>query len=102
LRAYRSDLIDPTIAVHNGRVVKRTGDGSFTARRDHVPRPVAGSERAAEGARPPAPPAAGQARPVSGDDQIGHQNLAFGLGPVECRRSPGHAADPRANDHRLG
>ena len=23
----RSDLIDPTIAVHNGRVVKRTGDG---------------------------------------------------------------------------
>ena len=28
LRALRSDLIDPTIAVHNGRVVKRTGDGS--------------------------------------------------------------------------
>ena len=27
LRAVRSDLIDPTIAVHNGRVVKRTGDG---------------------------------------------------------------------------
>ena len=27
LRALRSDLIDPTIAVHNGRVVKRTGDG---------------------------------------------------------------------------
>ncbi|MGO9328699.1 MAG: adenylate/guanylate cyclase domain-containing protein [Steroidobacteraceae bacterium] len=27
LRAMRSDLIDPTIAVHNGRVVKRTGDG---------------------------------------------------------------------------
>ena len=29
LRALRSDLIDPTIAVHNGRVVKRTGDGSI-------------------------------------------------------------------------
>ena len=28
LRALRSDLIDPTIAVHNGRIVKRTGDGS--------------------------------------------------------------------------
>ena len=28
LRALRSDLIDPTIAVHNGRMVKRTGDGS--------------------------------------------------------------------------
>ena len=28
LRSLRSDLIDPTIAVHNGRVVKRTGDGS--------------------------------------------------------------------------
>jgi len=27
LRALRSDLIDPTIAVHNGRVVKRMGDG---------------------------------------------------------------------------
>ena len=29
LRALRSDLIDPTIAVHSGRVVKRTGDGSL-------------------------------------------------------------------------
>jgi len=27
LRALRSDLIDPTIAVHNGRVVKRTATG---------------------------------------------------------------------------
>src|SRR5271154_1118858 len=27
LRALRHDLIDPTIAVHHGRVVKRTGDG---------------------------------------------------------------------------
>jgi len=29
LRALRSDLIDPTIAVHHGRIVKRTGDGSL-------------------------------------------------------------------------
>ncbi len=29
LRALRSDLIDLTIAVHHGRVVKRTGDGSL-------------------------------------------------------------------------
>jgi adenylate cyclase len=29
LRALRSDLIDPTIALHRGRVVKRTGDGSI-------------------------------------------------------------------------
>src|SRR3954464_12997774 len=29
LRALRSDLIDPTIAIHHGRVVKRTGDGSL-------------------------------------------------------------------------
>src|SRR6516164_1492712 len=28
LRTLRSDLIDPTIAVHRGRIVKRTGDGS--------------------------------------------------------------------------
>ncbi len=27
LRALRSDLIDPTIALHHGRIVKRTGDG---------------------------------------------------------------------------
>jgi adenylate cyclase len=29
LRALRSDLIDPIISVHHGRVVKRTGDGSI-------------------------------------------------------------------------
>ena len=28
LRSLRSDLIDPTIAVHHGRIVKRTGDGT--------------------------------------------------------------------------
>jgi TolB-like protein/class 3 adenylate cyclase len=27
LRALRSDLMDPTIALHHGRIVKRTGDG---------------------------------------------------------------------------
>ena len=29
LRALRSDLIDPAIAAHRGRIVKRTGDGSM-------------------------------------------------------------------------
>jgi len=29
LRALRSDLIDPTIAVYQGRIVKRTGDGAL-------------------------------------------------------------------------
>jgi adenylate cyclase len=29
LRALRSDLIDPAIALHHGRIVKRTGDGSM-------------------------------------------------------------------------
>ena len=29
LRGLRSDLIDPGIAVHHGRIVKRTGDGSL-------------------------------------------------------------------------
>jgi class 3 adenylate cyclase len=28
LRTLRSDLIDPILAVHHGRVVKRTGDGA--------------------------------------------------------------------------
>ena len=36
LRALRSDLIDPTIAVHHGRLVKRTGDGSIVEFRSVV------------------------------------------------------------------
>src|SRR5271167_2615484 len=36
LRALRSDLIDPTIAVHRGRVIKRTGDGSIVEFRSVV------------------------------------------------------------------
>ena len=29
LRGLRSDLIDPAIAAHRGRIVKRTGDGAI-------------------------------------------------------------------------
>src|SRR5436190_15033613 len=36
LRTLRSDLIDPTIAVHHGRVVKRTGDGAIVEFRSIV------------------------------------------------------------------
>src|ERR1700756_1114993 len=36
LRALRSDVIDPTIAVHLGRVVKRTGDGALVEFRSVV------------------------------------------------------------------
>ena len=36
LRALRSDLIDPTIDVHHGRVVKRTGDGAIVEFRSVV------------------------------------------------------------------
>jgi TolB-like protein/class 3 adenylate cyclase/Flp pilus assembly protein TadD len=36
MRALRSDLIDPTIAVHHGRVVKRTGDGAVVEFRSVV------------------------------------------------------------------
>ncbi len=36
LRALRSDLIDPSIAVHHGRVVKRTGDGALVEFRSVV------------------------------------------------------------------
>jgi adenylate cyclase len=35
-RCLQSDLIDPTIAVHHGRVVKRTGDGSIVEFRSVV------------------------------------------------------------------
>jgi class 3 adenylate cyclase len=36
LRTLRSDVIDPTISVHHGRVVKRTGDGSIVEFRSVV------------------------------------------------------------------
>jgi adenylate cyclase len=36
MRALRSDLVDPTIAVHNGRVVKLTGDGALVEFRSVV------------------------------------------------------------------
>src|SRR5271166_2453122 len=36
LRTLSSDLIDPTIAVHHGRIVKRTGDGSIVEFRSVV------------------------------------------------------------------
>src|SRR6201999_1581174 len=36
LRALRSDLIDPAIAAHKGRVVKRTGDGAIVEFRSVV------------------------------------------------------------------
>jgi TolB-like protein/class 3 adenylate cyclase/Tfp pilus assembly protein PilF len=36
LRALRSDLIDPSIALHHGRIVKRTGDGSIVEFRSVV------------------------------------------------------------------
>jgi adenylate cyclase len=31
LRGLRSDLIDPAIAAHHGRIVKRTGDGDTSS-----------------------------------------------------------------------
>src|SRR6187431_686604 len=36
LRALRSDLIDPTIALHHGRIVKRTGEGAIVEFRSVV------------------------------------------------------------------
>jgi adenylate cyclase len=36
LRALRSDLIDPAVAAHYGRIVKRTGDGSIVEFRSVV------------------------------------------------------------------
>jgi adenylate cyclase len=36
LRALRSDLIDPTIALYHGRIVKRTGDGMIVEFRSVV------------------------------------------------------------------
>jgi len=38
LRGLRSDLIDPAIDAHHGRVVKRTGDGAGCWRRRPLPK----------------------------------------------------------------
>ena len=53
LRALRSDLIDPAIAVHNGCVVKRTGDGSLVEFRSVCRRRMlrAGASRRSRGAQ---------------------------------------------------
>ena len=36
LRTLRSDVIDPIISVHHGRIVKRTGDGAIVEFRSVV------------------------------------------------------------------
>ncbi|MGA8445878.1 MAG: adenylate/guanylate cyclase domain-containing protein, partial [Roseiarcus sp.] len=36
IRGLRSDLVEPTVAAHRGRVVKRTGDGSIVEFRSVV------------------------------------------------------------------
>src|SRR5258708_33832640 len=36
LRTLRSDLIDPTISIHHGRIVKSTGDGAIVEFRSVV------------------------------------------------------------------
>jgi class 3 adenylate cyclase len=36
LRAVRGDLIDPSVALHHGRIVKRTGDGVIIDLRSFV------------------------------------------------------------------
>jgi adenylate cyclase len=48
LRALRSDLIDPAISVHRGRIVKRTCDGSVIEFRS-VPRRCALRHRGQNG-----------------------------------------------------
>ena len=56
LRGLRSDLIDPAIAAHHGRIVKRTGDGSLVEFRSVVDavrcagRPCRSQRRRAAGA----------------------------------------------------
>jgi adenylate cyclase len=50
LRGLRSDLIDPAIAAHRGRIVKRTGDGSIIDRR--LRSPSSGPANSARSVRP--------------------------------------------------
>src|ERR1700752_2558241 len=43
LRGLRSDLIDPAVDAHHGRIVKRTGDGSLIEFRSVVDAPWGGA-----------------------------------------------------------
>ena len=68
LRGLRSDLIDPAVAAHHGRIVKRTGDGSiieFRSAVDAVRCAIEDSEAASSSATP-ACPRTGESNSASG------------------------------------
>ncbi len=78
LRGLRSDLIDPAIAAHHGRIVKRTGDGSLIEFRSVV-----------DGVR------------WAIEVQTGLIERNAGLPPERAARSRGHRSRPEgAQEHR--
>ena len=89
LRTLRSDLIDPLISVHHGRIVKRTGDGSVIEfrqrRRCGAPR-----DRSAErDGRTQCRSAGGKAHPLSHRHSFGRR-----------RRRERWRPDGRRSQHR--
>jgi class 3 adenylate cyclase len=65
LRTLRSDLIDPTIAVQDGRIVKRTGDGSIEFRSVVDRRPVVPKRKTAWPSAIPVYPCPASSQPES-------------------------------------
>jgi hypothetical protein len=74
VRGLRSDLIDPAIAAHHGRIVKRTGEATRRCVRYSAPL----LDRAAHGVDYPA---------VLIDAAVGHED--FNLRPVPGAAAPG-------------
>ena len=88
IRALRSDLVNPTIAIHRGRLVKSTGDGVLAEFRS-----VVDAARCAIDLRPPGPDRVSNGSSVqpSGHASIkverrGSEKTLTGIAPGEVQR----------------
>src|SRR5450755_2704121 len=92
LRALRTDLIDPTVATHNGRVFKRTGDGALIEFRsvvDAVRCAIAVQNSMVErfSGVPPDRRNLTEVFPSLGAYHVGFWRCAFGAS-ASCKRTP--------------
>jgi hypothetical protein len=89
LRGLRSDLIDPAIAAHHGRIVKRTGDGSLIEFRsvDDAVRCAIGVQSARPAYRPNDASSSASASMRSSKPVVIVERKAFSVAPAEISGS---------------
>ena len=92
LRALRSDLIDPAIAAHHGRTVKRTGDGTIIEFRSVVDAVRCAVDSAERHGRAQCGRRARQADGVSRRNSLGRCGRGSGRRPHGRRRQPRRTA----------